>query len=441
MSFIADKQTLEDLNLLSKYRSNSVYSIFNVVHTRGGRKILDEMFDFPLTNVEAINTRSSIFEAFGRLEFLFPLNGQAFEVMEDYLSSAEGKDAMDIFKLKALAFVGLDKEYREIQAGFYETVKLLNIFRDFLYRLDPEAMPAVYWKEIASVKAIFKDYRLAWLLLANGAKDLSGLKIAKYDAVLRFTFREEMKQICSLIYKTDTYMAVGNVGRLSGFAYAKALAKDRYIIRLEGLCHPELKNPVSNDITLSADSNVLFLTGANMAGKSTTMKAFGIAIYLAHMGFPVAATAMEFSVKDGLYTSINVPDNLNLGLSHFYAEVLRVKRVAEEVGDSKNMVVIFDELFKGTNVKDAYDATLSVTKAFSAHRNCAFIISTHIIEVGEALGAVCDNLQFVYLPTVMDGLKPSYTYRLQQGITNDRHGMMIINNERILETIKGTLKQ
>ena len=71
--------------------------------------------------------------------------------------------------------------------------------------------------------------------------------------------------------------------------------------------------------------------------------------------------------------------------SHFYAEVLRVKKVAEEVAAGKNLVVLFDELFKGTNVKDAYDGTLAVTAAFSKYRNCFYIVSTHIIEVGAAL--------------------------------------------------------
>ena len=90
-----------------------------------------------------------------------------------------------------------------------------------------------------------------------------------------------------------------------------------------------------------------------MAGKSAFMKSFGVAVYMAHMGFPVAAEMMEFTVQDGLYTSINVSDNLNMGYSHFYAEVLRVKFVASEVAAGKNMVIILDELFKGTNVKDA----------------------------------------------------------------------------------------
>ncbi len=61
---------------------------------------------------------------------------------------------------------------------------------------------------------------------------------------------------------------------------------------------------------------------------------FGIAVYLAHMGFPVAATAdAKFAVKGwiDIYTSINVPDSLSLGYSHFYAEEMRVKNVAAEV--------------------------------------------------------------------------------------------------------------
>ncbi len=66
---------------------------------------------------------------------------------------------------------------------------------------------------------------------------------------------------------------------------------------------------------------------------------------------------MQFRIQDGMYTSINVPDNINLGYSHFYAEVLRVKKVAIEVSRDKRLIVIFDELFKGTNVKDAFDAT------------------------------------------------------------------------------------
>jgi len=124
-----------------------------------------------------------------------------------------------------------------------------------------------------------------------------------------------------------------------------------------------------------------------------------------------------------------------MGYSHFYAEVQRVKLIADEVASSRSLVVIFDELFKGTNVKDAYEATLSVTAAFAEYRNCIFIISTHIVEVGEALRGH-DNLQFTYLPTIMEGKTARYPYQLKEGISDDRHGMMIIEQEGILEMIR-----
>jgi DNA mismatch repair ATPase MutS len=185
---------------------------------------------------------------------------------------------------------------------------------------------------------------------------------------------------------------------------------------------------------MRVDHNVIFLTGANMAGKSTWMKTIGISLYLAHIGFPVAARTMEFSIREGIYSSINVADNIALGYSHFYAEVVRVKNAAQATSTGKYLLLMFDELFKGTNVKDAYDGTLAVTEAFAEYKHCLFIVSTHIIEVGEAL-KFKKNIQFTYMPTVMEGSIPGYTYRLQRGITEDRQGMLIIRNEGILDLI------
>jgi len=63
-----------------------------------------------------------------------------------------------------------------------------------------------------------------------------------------------------------------------------------------------------------------------------------------------------------------------------------------------------------------------------------FIVSTHIIEVGEQLEGR-KNIQFSYMPTVLEGNVPHYTYQLKEGITEDRQGMMIIHNEGIIELI------
>jgi DNA mismatch repair ATPase MutS len=129
-----------------------------------------------------------------------------------------------------------------------------------------------------------------------------------------------------------------------------------------------------------------------------------------------------------------------MGASHFYAEVLRVKKMAHELSQGQNLFIVFDELFRGTNVKDAYEATIAITEAFAGKRNSLFVISTHIIEAGEVLKQRRDNVRFIYLPTRMDGNKPVYTYTLQEGITDDRHGMIIINNEGILDILAAGLQ-
>ncbi len=109
--------------------------------------------------------------------------------------------------------------------------------------------------------------------------------------------------------------------------------------------------------------------------------------------------------------------------------------MAQELSASKNLFIIFDELFRGTNVKDACEATIAITQAFAQKQNCMFVVSTHIIEAGEVLKKRCRNIHFTYLPTIMKENKPVYTYTLAEGITADRHGMVIINNEGILDII------
>ncbi|WP_343303925.1 DNA mismatch repair protein [Chitinophaga niabensis] len=436
MSFITDKQTLDDLNITGKFSHQSLFSLFNGTQTRGGEKLLDTMFNHPLSDPAAINSRSQVFQYFHERKLLFPFNKPVFQVAEAYLAGGTGSSflmvAGELLRKKALHMAVKDEQYGLLENGLLATIEILNTLQDFLQKTNDYPLTG----QFEAIRSIFSDPRMKWLREARNNQQYGLFQLARYDHLIRHVLREEMENILDFIYHLDVYIAVSNVARARNFSYAQALPKEKNIFRTTALSHPALEKAVTNPLSLQEDQNVLFLTGANMAGKSTFMKSLGIAVYLAHMGFPVAAKDMLFSVRDGLYTSINVPDNLNLGYSHFYAEVLRVKKVAEEVAKGNDLVVIFDELFKGTNVKDAYDATLAVTKEFSTYRNSFFVISTHIIEVGDSLKEDCDNLQFSYLPTIMEGSVPRYPYTLTAGITNDRHGMVIIENEKILEMIE-----
>ncbi|HEY0274258.1 MAG TPA: DNA mismatch repair protein, partial [Chitinophaga sp.] len=254
--------------------------------------------------------------------------------------------------------------------------------------------------------------------------------------LLRFTHRAAMQQLLAAIYEIDVFISVAAVAAQRQYVFPVALEKETHRVQLEKMYHPLVRNAVANTLCIQPGSNIVFLTGANMAGKSTFMKSLGIAVYLAHMGFPVAAEKMEFSVLDGLYTTINLADDLSSGNSHFYAEVMRVKKMARELAAGKRLLVIFDELFRGTNVKDAFEGTVAITAAFARQPHCLCVISTHIIEAADVLAQQCANIHFVYLPTRMNNHTPVYTYRLEQGVTADRHGMLIIQQEGILEILQ-----
>lgn len=443
MSFSVDKQTLDDLNLLGKYKPNSIFNVFNHTCTRGGGQLLEMMFVHPLSDPDAINKRSSIFRYFQKKQLTFPIGDELFELVDHYLSNMAHPNAviaaMNTCRRKLMNYIGSDKEFGMICKGLIATIEFMNILNDFNSGLKKDGQSSPYHEVIGEMDSILHHRRLAFVLKERGVNALPLWKIARYDYTLRYACREQIKRMMQIVYEYDVFITVTDIARKRNFSYAKAnpMSEDHNCIDIVNVSHPQLVGGIANSVRIDHEYNVIFLTGANMAGKSTFMKSFSIAVYLAHMGFPVAAEKMEFSVQDGMYTSINVPDNLNMGYSHFYAEVLRVKHVAEEVAAGKNLVIIFDELFKGTNVKDAYDATVAVTEAFSENRNCSFIISTHIIEAGHTLQERCRNFKFVFLPTIMEGNIPRYTYRLQEGITNDRHGMMIINNEHIVDIIKG----
>lgn len=109
--------------------------------------------------------------------------------------------------------------------------------------------------------------------------------------------------------------------------------------------------------------------------------------------------------------------------------------MATNINKLGSIVVIFDELFRGTNVKDAHDASLAIIKALAEVKGSVFMISTHIAEVAEQLQST-KHIFFKCLTTSLKNNEPVYNYKLQDGVTTERLGMKIINDENILALLK-----
>lgn len=439
-NFITDRQTTEDLNLLGRFKKDSVINIFDRTRTRAGRQALEDMFRKPMTNAQEINERSRIFSYYKSLNREFPFDETQVELIEYYINSNTSTDAMssamNIFTSKCKMVLANNRAYEKMLEGMGMLAKVLLGAVELVEAFPRENCPDINEIEVLT-SAITSDYRSKLQTIAKKNVDMTLGQAISADKLMRLTLGDAVRTMMQLLAKLDLNMAVGSTAADKGFGFAEAVNAQERFIEMEGVYHPSLVKPVANDIRIDAEKNVFFLTGVNMAGKSTFMKAVSIALYLAQMGFPVPASKIRFTPVDGIFTSINVPDDIAQGYSHFYAEVLRVKSIAQRVAEGRNLFVIFDELFKGTNVKDAYDATLAVTDAYASHRNCLYIISTHIVEVGPALSEKCGNVQFRFLPTQMDGTRLVYPYKLAEGISADRHGMTIIKNEKILDIIRG----
>ena len=430
MPFNTDQQTQDDLNIFGRHGSDSLYALFNHTFTRGGAAVLEECFRYPLSDAGQINRRSGIIREMALAKVDFPWKPELFDQAEQYLVNTDERTKLRASERgvagKIAGLIAEDSEYKTIHKGVAALVEILRKLRAFA---DDRPGSFGMAKEL---DVLLGEIGLQPVLQERQTGKLSFEAVAEYDVILRFRQRDIVRRLLQQVYLLDMYVSVAKVARQRGFAFAEALPRERHTISLEGCYHPQVKNAVANSLEITPESNLLFLTGANMAGKSTFMKSLGIALFLAHIGLPVPALSMRFSVRDAIYTTINLPDNLGMGASHFYAEVLRVKKIARELGQGKSLFVIFDELFRGTNVKDAYEATVALATAFAGRRDSTFVISTHIIEAGDVLKQRYPNIRFNYLPTRLVEGKPVYTYTLDEGITADRHGMIIITNEGIL---------
>jgi len=384
MNFDTDRQTLDDLGIFPNANNHkSVFALFNNTKTLGGEIKLLEIFKMPSADINTISSRIEIISYFLKNELVLLIDKQSCDDNKGLPTLLQG--------------------FRTIIIEIFDS-------NDFIF-----------------IKGLINNPKI------------NSIELAKADQVFRHSAKEEMKTLLNIIYQLDIYISVSVTAKNLSFTLPVINYDGQSTLVLKGLFHPFIANPILNDVKFDIDHNLCFVTGTNMAGKSTFLKAVGISIYLSQLGFPVPAAYMQTSGFDGLMTTINIDDNIDEGHSHFYSEVLRVKHVAKKISQSQKIFVIFDELFRGTNVKDAYDASLAIISAFAKVRKCLFMVSTHIVEVANDLQCI-DNINFRYMETIFDKGNPTYSYKLKEGITEERLGMWIVKNEGIVEIIEGAIK-
>jgi DNA mismatch repair ATPase MutS len=173
-----------------------------------------------------------------------------------------------------------------------------------------------------------------------------------------------------------------------------------------------------------------------MAGKTTYLRASGIALYLAHLGMGVPARSFRFSPCQRLFSSITVHDNVRSGVSFFRAEALRTKSIAQAVNAGYRVVALLDEPFMGTNVKDALDASRAILERFASKQGSVFLVSSHLIELGDHMVAT-GQVDCRHFEALEHEGRLRFDYLLLPGVSTQRLGMRVLREEGIFALLDG----
>lgn len=444
MKFEVDKQTLKDLEIFGLGKAEkTVFNLFNHTQCIGGRNRLYEMLRYPSADFQTISERKEAIAFFQKyLPSGLNVDKDSLDFAEYYLRHSSNPrrrpTPFSSWEKKIFGKISSSEEYYLVEKGVQSLVDLLKTFTSFSQLLAEKLKigecPALLFRNNTAVLEILGQEEFSKIKKIQKVKKIGAYDIASFDYIFRYTNRRDVQFILDMVYEYDAFLSIAKTAEQYSFSYPELLPEKGNVLEIEGLVHPFVDEAIDNDIRFDKDSNLLFVSGPNMAGKSTFLKALGVAVYLAHAGFPVPAQYMKLSVLSGLCTTINLSDNLSSGYSHFYAEVMRVKDVANRLKERNNMLVLFDELFRGTNVKDAYDGTLAIVSALANIKTSFFVISSHIVEVTEMLKD--EKIKFSYFEIDEKDGHPLYTYKLKEGVSDVRLGMYIIRKEGVIELIK-----
>jgi hypothetical protein len=245
----------------------------------------------------------------------------------------------------------------------------------------------------------------------------------------------------------DWLQVVGEYEALLAFsAYAFENSEDRWPELSEEACleatslgHPLLprRQCVRNDIRLDEGLRLYVISGSNMSGKSTLLRTVGLNVVLALAGAPVRAQRFRLGALR-LGASLRIVDSLPQGISHFYAEVKRLRELQELCSaepspeESAAALLLLDEIFHGTNSHDRRRGAAAVLRRF-VRRGAFVLVTTHdlaLAEVAVELGPVARNVHF---EDQIREAKMVFNYKMRPGVAGKGNALRILAAEGLLE--------
>ena len=254
-------------------------------------------------------------------------------------------------------------------------------------------------------------------LILNAEEKLNNLE---YDIFCKI--KEEVKRYISKLQKASAKIAYYDV--MQSFAtiaeehnFIKPTINENSTVEIIKGRHPVVESVISteyidNDIVMNEKTNILIITGPNMSGKSTYMREFGIIVILNQIGSFVPAAKCNLPVFDKIFTRIGASDDLVGGESTFMVEMKESAYALQNA--TKNSLILFDELGRGTSTYDGMSLAGAIIDYISTKIRCKTLFSTHYHELTDIENKLPDihnvhvsidetNGDITFLHKVMDG--------------------------------------
>jgi DNA mismatch repair protein MutS len=433
-----DKTTLNDLSVFNHEDEFSVFDKLNLTRTTGGREKLRYIFNHSLSDIDSIKNVQDSLKLIIEKHQQWPIlvsNGSVMMIYKFYESSIDEPPSraapISAYLYKLLH--GPDFSLIKYSVGHaFDFIKgMKQICSVFLQDNTPRNLK----KLLEKASVLIEKFHFQVVFNNEKAEDLSNSEMLSFAYYIRYHFKQNFFELIDIYSQLDAWYGMAMAVNEYKLSFPVFISSEEPMLKSKQLYHILLKDPVAYDVELNQDNNFIFLTGANMAGKSTFIKAVGTAVFLAHIGMGVPAQSMQLSLFDGLLSNINVVDNISKGESFFYNEVQRVKNTILKVNDKRKWLILIDELFKGTNVEDAMKCSTVVIEGLVKIKRSLFILSTHLYEISENLKGH-PNIDFKYFETEVTDDKLIFNYNLKEGVSNDRLGYLILKREKVIDLLE-----
>ena len=179
---------------------------------------------------------------------------------------------------------------------------------------------------------------------------------------------------------------------------------------------------VPNDIVMDNNTDIILITGPNMAGKSTYMRQLGIIAIMAQIGCFVPASEANLPVFDKIFTRIGASDDLVSGESTFMVEMMEASRAIR--GATKNSLILFDELGRGTATYDGMSLAEAILEYIAKRIKCKTLFSTHYHELTDMENNL-PNLKNKHVSAIEDGGNITFLHKVKDGSVDKSYGINV----------------